>query len=193
MMRDGSNKLPLFLSILLLLATPSCSSLWAQDARPALAAVLFDKGYVLQVETRRDIPEFPFSQGDLIVFEGLLINHDSPPKELQEVLPSAIWFGSLYPYGEWIGADQLRIRLRSPDGTVQERINWLVDNDDYLLVLGDTPPPAQMITSGKLCVYLRLTELLWIEDEDSSELLLQLVPEGPEDMGLVRSNLYLCE
>lgn len=180
-------------SLLVLLAASGCSSLRGREERLPLTTALFDPRYVLQIETRRSVPEFQFQRGELVVFEGLLVYHGPPSEDVQDILPSATWFGSLYPFGEWIGEDQLRIRLRSTDGRAKESIDWRVDNDDFLLVLGDSPPPAHLVTSGEVCAYLRLAELFWFVEEDSSELFFELAPQGIEDVGLVRSELYLCK
>jgi hypothetical protein len=192
------NKNTVLISILLglgiaQLLMSGCSFFSQGGSRPALATVYFDPRYSLQVETRLAAPEFQFDQGDLVEFRGLLIYHASPPEQIKDLLPSARWFGSLYPLGDWLPNETLRIQIRSQDARVGEEIEWQVDNDDFLLMLSDSPAHPHLVNSGEICVYLRLSELTWIDETDSSVLLLTLIPEGSTHVGLIRSEIYLCE
>lgn len=170
-----------------------CSFPLRDGSRTTLATVFFDPRYVFEIETRLAEPEFQFDEEDLIEFSGLLIYHGPPSEEIKDLRPSALWFGSLYPIGEWLPDDTLRIQIRSQDAGGQEEIDWRVDNDDFLLILSDSPAPPHLVSSGEICVFLRISELSWIADNDSSELLLTLVPEGSANEGLIRSDIYLCE
>jgi hypothetical protein len=188
------------LSVFLVLSLTACSKI--PDIFESLRTsflVYFDPRYSFQIIAVDHVKPFPFESGELVEVQGSLVYHEVSVWIRSEVFPQAEWSASVIPHGEVQSLDSLRVRLRGVATGDSYEVDWVIDNDDILLVVSDSPLPEALFVDPRpgdskvVCITLEIDDVVQEEDGSVRHLMVTLKPSGEERGGLVQSEVRICE